>query len=303
MKGGRRHHYGAAALLREDRKPELFQVFMVTLTATIIIFFLDVTLVCFGTFFHRNPVIVSNVIGAIACVVLVRKKDTIAYFLPLGLSLICAIISSIVVGLLCYDLYGYFAYLYSNTRTYTNVVASESAAAVADAGRLVFATEAHVDVDDGVGFAGDDGERYCVAPVRDLVESNVVEFWAVGYGCCAWTGMFDCDQAGDPSAHGGIVVLDNLGLFGSMRSNRDRYDKARRKAEALFDLIPSTKPVYVRWVNEANLGMLISYYSEKSWIFIICATFLFTFLAAPCVWLVCQWSMGRSEALKMQSGP
>jgi hypothetical protein len=293
----------ALAAKRSPGSAEHFGIFMVTLCSSVVVFFLGAVLYNFGIFFHKNAVVTITALSLVACLMLIATRKSSAYFLPLGLVGVATVVCATVMGLFCYDAYGYFCYLYSNTRTYHNVVASENAAAVADAGRLIFASEAHVDVTNAVGYAAQDGNRYCVAPIRDMVEARTVEFWAVGYNCCGWMGQFDCDEAGAPSAHGGIVVLESLNLLGIISSNREQYDHARKKAEALYDLIPAIKPVYVRWVNEQNLDMLISYYYEKSWIFIVLATIFYTFLAGPSVFVLCRMVVPPLDAAAAASLP
>merc|ERR1719253_308704 len=138
---------------------------------------------------------------------------------------------------------------------------------------MTFALEAFVDQTKAVGYGAPNGVKYCVAPIRDMVKTTHVEFWAVGYDCCDWAGSFTCDGAGDSAARGGIVVFDNPGIFTT--SNRDYYDLARRKAEASYDLISAKKPIYVRWVKDDNLKMLQNFYEWRTAGFIILTTSLY----------------------------
>jgi hypothetical protein len=192
---------------------------------------------------------------------------------PLGTSCGAALILGGIFGLYCYDAYGFFAFIYNNARTYQNTVPSEPAASVADAGRMIFAEEAYVDQKAASGYAAPNGVTYCIAPVRDMVETTHIQFWAVGYDCCLWAGDFKCDDADAKDARGGIVVFDNPGIFTT--SNRDYYDFARRKAEASNDLISAKKPIYVRWVKETNLNMLKDFYAWRTTGFITATTCIY----------------------------
>lgn len=200
---------------------------------------------------------------------------------PIGYCCLVALIVGSVSGLYCFDSYGYFSFLYKNSRTYQNTVPSQPAASVADAGRMIFAEEAFVDQTKASGFAAANGYQYCVAPIRDMVKTAHVEFWAVGYDCCGWTGSFACDGATDPEARGGIVVFDNPGIFGTFTtSNRDYYDLARRKAEASYDLNSAKEPLYVRWVSNSDLNMLQKFYEWRTAGFIIFTTTAFAAASA-----------------------
>merc|ERR1719498_2082613 len=87
----------------------------------------------------------------------------------MGVICLCALILGSVLGLFCYDVYGYFSFIYRNSRSYQNLVPSQSAASVADAGRMTFASEAYVDQSSAVGYSARNGVTYCVAPIRDQI--------------------------------------------------------------------------------------------------------------------------------------
>jgi hypothetical protein len=207
-----------------------------------------------------------------------RSNNKMAILFPLGMVCACAVMAGTVGGLYCYDSYGIYSYFYANSRKYTNVVPSEPAAAVTDAGRLTFTDESSVDVTKAVGYAAENGNRYCAAPIKDNTETSHVEYWAVGFNCCGWEGEFNCDDSGDANSHAGIVVFDNNGWFSE--SNKDYYDDARKKAEAEFDLSSVDYPLYVRWVSEGNLDKLTNTYKVKAWTFIGFSTLFYTCLSA-----------------------
>jgi hypothetical protein len=189
-------------------------------------------------------------------------------------TLLVALFWGSLSGRICYDNFSYFMFMYSNSRTYYDVVPSMPAASVADAGRLVFAKEARVDKVSSVGYAGDDGKRYCVAPIRDMSDSVRVEYWAIGYDCCDWLGGFACGNAGDSEARGGARVFNHSGVFGQ-KLRMDHFESATRKAAATFDLIATDKPFYVYWVDNAALESLSGGFKLTAWIFILITTLVF----------------------------
>jgi hypothetical protein len=202
-----------------------------------------------------------------------------AWARPIALGSLVACILGSVAGIFCYDAYGYFSMIYANSRSYANTVPSQPAASVADAGRMTFAKEAFVDQTHASGYSAPNDVTYCVAPIRDMVETSHVEFWAVGYDCCGWSGSFQCDASEDAEARGGIVVFDNPGYL--VTSNKDYYDFARKKAEASYDLVSAKKPLYVRWVANENLDMMQKFYQGRVAAFIILTSLLYAFLSAP----------------------
>jgi len=204
----------------------------------------------------------------------IRKRGHV--WLPLGAGCLLASLAGSVAGLYIYDQYACFPAFYENSRIYTNVVPSQPSGAVADAGKITFSTETSVDTNHSVGFVSEQGQTYCVAPVRDKSNAGLIEFWAVGMGCCDSLGGFACDQSTDTSARAGIRVFDNSGFF--YDSRKDFYMKARKKAEAAFGFVSAELPMYVRWVREDNLDMLSDQYRTKA--FGVVFLFLVFYLAA-----------------------
>lgn len=245
--------------------------------------------ILFNTALYSSPNVVFSILFvlAVCCISgIVRERSlwgfsamTSAWVRPISVSCLAAAVLGSVFGLFCYDTYGFFSFIYRNSRTYSNTVPSEPAASVADAGRMVFASEAYIDVTAASGYAAQNRVTYCVAPIRDMVKTTHVEFWAVGYDCCGWSGSFTCDDAADAAARGGIVVFDNPGFFSD--SNRDYYDLARKKAEAQYDLVSAEKPIYVRWVKQENLGMLQKFYEGRSAAFVMLTALLYAFVTFP----------------------
>lgn len=199
--------------------------------------------------------------------------------LALGLLVLGGTLMGTVSGLFNFDQHAIFPVFYERSRRYDNVVPSEPSAAVADAGKVLFTSESFVDAAQGVGLIAESGTTYCAAPVRDGSPNAQVEFWATGIDCCPRMGTFNCDAAAEGGARAGIIVFDNNGYFGQARL--DFYDRARRKAEAQFGLQSSSaRPMFVRWVHEADLGMLETYYRRCGACFFVLASLGYLVLSA-----------------------
>lgn len=154
-----------------------------------------------------------------------------------------ALVAATVVGVFAY---GEFLGKYWNSRSshsFANVLPSEDAAGYADAGKLVFAEEARLDVSRALGYK--DVNVYCVAPVLDDAPLTEVQFWAVGVDCCEQRGSFDCDDAWDSDARSGVVVSPLHGWH-------SQYALAVRQAEHAFELASAPEPVFVRWVVDPD---------------------------------------------------
>ena len=78
--------------------------------------------------------------------------------------------------------------------SYLNVLPSESAAAHADAGKLLFSLDTKVDTSKTVGYRAK--HVYCVAPIMDYA-TTVIQYWAVGVDCCQGRGQFACGDVVD----------------------------------------------------------------------------------------------------------
>jgi len=239
--------------------------FWITWFLGVLVFAVVEGLFTFHYFGHSAVILTICFIGLTLCGVMISLRKTAPRFLPMALVCAFSILLGTFFGLYCFDTFQIFGNFYSSSREYTNVVPSVSAGSVADAGRLVFSAESSVDITRSISyFVGQ--TKYCIAPIRDLNEINKIEFWAVGVDCCGWEGNFVCDAASDASAHGGIVVYDNMGWF--QKSNRDFYVEAQKKAEAQFDLIAAEKPIYVRWVGDGELNSLAEKYKLDTQLFL-----------------------------------
>jgi len=277
-------------------------IFAAAFCAGLVTFFVVIVLFNFGLFFHQNEVIgLCEFVLIVNLAMVWNHRPSLERRSPLLLpAAVCsalAILLGSLLGTYCYDHYGYFNFMYANSRIYHNVVPSENAASMSDAGRVVFAPEAWVDRSKAAGYSKS-GTKYCAAPVRGLEEPRRVEFWAVGVDCCGTSGSFTCDaavgQAGgnataaaapkDGKEHGGVIVFDSPGLFGL--GMKARYDTARKKAEAAQQLITAEEYIYVRWVSLKEVDSLTATYSEHAWLFIWMATVAWTVVSIPFAWLM-----------------
>ncbi|CAK0871501.1 unnamed protein product, partial [Prorocentrum cordatum] len=203
--------------------------------------FISVSLL-FALAYHRHKEATWALLSfaTLALLVLVRwlDPDEKWQFYTVAMCLV-AIVAATVVGVFTY---GEFLGKYWNARgshSYANVLPSEDAAGYADAGKLVFAEEARLDVSRALGYK--DVNVYCVAPVLDDAPLAEVQFWAVGVDCCEQRGSFDCDDAWDSDARSGVVVSPLHGWH-------SQYALAVRQAEHAFELASAQEPVFVRWV-------------------------------------------------------
>lgn len=293
-------YYGATVPLKlgsglETGSPAI-AAFGVGLFGGILAFFLTVVLCTFCSFFYGNVVIGIFTIAALAFAYLIRSHHKGIWRLPLGCCGLASIFVGVLLGRYCYGAYGYFALRYSNSRTYSNVDPAQRAASVADAGRIAFAAEAHVDAGRSAGYAAPDGLTYCAAPVLGLGQPGRVDFWAVGTDCCGTYGAFDCNDASDSSARGGAVVFDGpgsgplgtvFGTRGGVAGARVHFAVARRKALAALGpaVVSANDALLVRWVRTRHLAMLPRYYAEQAWTFIAVATSVYAGLSAPLAWV------------------
>mmetsp|Transcript_35324 Transcript_35324/g.77368 ORF Transcript_35324/g.77368 Transcript_35324/m.77368 type:complete len:289 (+) Transcript_35324:115-981(+) len=170
-------------------------------------------------------------------------------YLTLGVCLLLATFLGSMLGMWTYQTYTKVYFAYSEYREYNNVIASESAAAHADAGKIVFAKGTRVDTMKAVGYK--DGSTYCVAPISDSAMTGRVEFWAVGVDCCAAREDIWCDSARDGDARSGVVSLDYSGFMDVIQESKyDMYQKAVKVAESQFDIVSSPDAMFVRWVRD-----------------------------------------------------
>jgi len=170
--------------------------------------------------------------------------------------------AEVVMGILCLTavMIGLVVGLYSVLRSlneyhrlsqgasYFNVLPTESADSKLDATTLDFTSNTLVDVQRAYGYV-DAAEMlpttYCVAPVSngEAKSDDRIHYWAAGTDCCESRGNFQCGAAGDPSAHGAIVLPKSV-----QQSNG--FARAVRGAEHAYGLTASDSFLLVRWSRD-----------------------------------------------------
>mmetsp|Transcript_34130 Transcript_34130/g.91062 ORF Transcript_34130/g.91062 Transcript_34130/m.91062 type:complete len:309 (-) Transcript_34130:109-1035(-) len=208
--------------------------------------------------------IIWSIVGELACVFLLTPaaRQRFRVSVPLGIMCLPAFLLGSLVGSYLFDGFAIFPHFYQNSRTYTNVVPSQPAAAVSDAGKLTFTAESYADVENSISYQAENGVKYCVAPIHDGGSISTIQFWAVGINCCDQVGGFTCDDAITPGVHSGARIFDSHGWFKS--ANFVEYERARSKAESEYGLPKGHNPIYVRWLTEANLNKVSSHYSQTT---------------------------------------
>jgi len=183
-----------------------------------------------------------------------------SWFLFLGLLGLFAVSNACLFGSFNYWTHMFQYWSYDENRAYSNVLPTQPAASVADAGKIIFSNTARVDTTRAVGYK--QGTVYCVAPILDDTQLDRVEFWAAGIDCCPSRGDFNCDDTFNPKAKSGVVILDTTGgdagvhtggagaTFTMFPPKRDFYMAAVREAEANFQLTSAEHPLFVRWVAD-----------------------------------------------------
>lgn len=156
----------------------------------------------------------------------------------------------------------------SQGRSYKDVSPGASASSHADAGTILFKNGTVLDDSKAVGLRLY-GRTYCAAPVSTKQAASAqpeagapgpaVQFWAVGLDCCEKRGNFNCDDAGDADAKGGVALYaPDDGEEALMRQIfaprifRKGYARAIEGATALYGLQSASSPVLVRWVKEPD---------------------------------------------------
>lgn len=171
-----------------------------------------------------------------------------------GIFLLFVVSIGIYVGRLNYYRNGFQHFSSAYGRTYTNVLPTEKADAHTDAGKLYFHSSAVLDWKRAYGYLLH-GTTYCAAPIHlDGIKTpaeRTAEFWAVGTNCCGDKGTeFDCDDAKENIAHGGVVFHDRGGQWMIMPSPYDHYHTAVKASAETHKLIAPERPILVRWAKE-----------------------------------------------------
>lgn len=166
----------------------------------------------------------------------------------LGTLILFAAFEGVVAGLYNYQKNIYPYYAYDEFRHYTDVLPSELAASHRDAGMIVFAAEARVEVTMPVGFKA--GSVYCVAPIMDNSPAGTpIQYWAIGKDCCHKRSKYKCDSALDPAARSGVVFHEGGILAGE---DKRIFMLGVHESEAEYGLVSAANPILVSWVRNPN---------------------------------------------------
>jgi len=172
------------------------------------------------------------------------------WYVFFGVLCMLAGLTATFVGLYIYFGYTFQFYKLGGLRTYSNVLPAEPADSHADAGKIFFTADSKVDITRAVGFQAQGGV-YCVAPILDETQIARVNYWAVGRDCCNSRASFNCDEAWNPDAHAGAVIVDT-GAPQVSFNQLDFYMKGTKEAAALYDLASADNPIFVRWVLDPS---------------------------------------------------
>lgn len=172
---------------------------------------------------------------------------TTAFFM--GALCFVATVSAAALGYYNYHTNMFPYWSLSSEGEYINLMPTDPAVAHADAGKVVFTDLTRVDSTRAVGYK--DGTTYCVAPIMDDSPMTKVEYWAVGEDCCPGRADFNCDDAWDPKARSGVVIMDVNATF--MPRVRPYYKEAVKIAEATYDIASAKEPLFVRWVADPEI--------------------------------------------------
>jgi len=241
------HGTGSRAAPRRAKANEGSMMMMGNIVLIIVpwLLFVGISMLYAFLYHHSREIVWLASIACVALAAMFMSMDRMHgnWYPFLGMLSLVAVLSGNICGMYNYSEYMLQYWAYNQNRSYTNVLPSEPAAAHADAGKIEFAGSARIDTTKAVGYKS--GDTYCVAPVMDETQTSRVEYWAAGIGCCKQRADFSCDQAADPTAHSGVVILDSNSFF---TSSRDFFKLAVKQAEAQYDIVSAPEPLFVRWV-------------------------------------------------------
>jgi hypothetical protein len=170
------------------------------------------------------------------------------FYMFVGVLVVVATANGVMSGLSIHARFYMPYYSYKNRPVYSDVLATEPAAAVADGGLIGFANNAIVDTIRMGNRMSPRGNRFCVAPILDESQQTQAEFWAVGMDCCSGRVAFYCDDVLDADARTGAVVFDTKSMFA--QDPYPEFIKAVKQAAARSQIELPKDPVLVRWVKD-----------------------------------------------------
>lgn len=164
----------------------------------------------------------------------------------------------LIIGLLVYSDHMYHYWKISDRSLYQNVLPSSPSKGYDDAGRMYFALDSVIDVENSLGFKV--GSSYCVAPIVSGDVTSKVSFWAVGIDCCTARAQFTCPHVADPYAHGGAVIMDAHPL--SLQVDKKMmFTHAAKQAASVYSLVISDDPIFVQWDVDPD-SIMTGYYNS-----------------------------------------
>lgn len=205
-------------------------------------------------------------------------------------------------------IYGTFTVPFLNLRnmdTYYDVDPSTMPSQqIMDAGRILFTHGASLNLAQSTGFrVSRNVQTFCVAPIAAAPDSEdaqtTYEFWAVGVNCCSGVeaGDFTCGEANNPSAHGGLRLLDEN------EDERPFYRLAVQQAESAFGL-SAPQPIFLTWMQDP-VGHVNAFY-DRSWTIYLVGVWSYlvfqTFLATA-AWTFTFKESGGASGLLFAAGP
>mmetsp|Transcript_18447 Transcript_18447/g.41369 ORF Transcript_18447/g.41369 Transcript_18447/m.41369 type:complete len:333 (+) Transcript_18447:130-1128(+) len=215
-----------------------------------------------GRFYHHWPcwvLLCLTMAAAKALFVLVLFRGE-RWQRWLGQLLLVAACTGAVAGIHVYYSHLIFYYYYQEAPRFAEVGAWRPAALLSDAGMLRFTSDTRIDAAQSVGYQSADlGVTLCVAPIVDgaMGPSDSVSFFAVGEGCCAWRGRFDCDDASDATARAGLLLPQVYGLNSPLAAwaledpvRREGFMDAVHLQQAQYGTAVSEKPRLLRWTRD-----------------------------------------------------
>jgi len=241
-------------LLAQSGKPEDPQTMREILTLGFAVPYISFLMVViswtFLTFFVPQAVYTMTVVPTVFAICLL----SINRYRQHGIFLLFVVSIGVYLGRLNYYRNAFQYYSSEHGRTYTNVLPTEKAGAHTDAGKMYFHHSAVLDKTHGKGYLLH-GTTYCAAPIHlagnTTAAERTAEFWAVGINCCGDTGLnFECDDAKEASAHGGVVFHDRGGQWMIMPSPYDHFNTAVQAAAETHRLLAPERPIFVRWAKD-----------------------------------------------------
>jgi len=207
-------------------------------------------IVCLFTFVYAEfgTVVWALVICSVGISVLLAGLYTMSrrlFHLTLGFLCLIGCILGFLVGMLIHESYMEEHSRLQKGSRYHNVQPAELATSHADAVFLSFSVGSAIDTVHAVGFKKSDN-TYCAAPILDGTEAdNQVQYWAVGVDCCLERGDFECDDAKDPKARGGVVLLED-------DDDMDHFKSALFQVEKAHGLAAPKTALFLRWTSDPN---------------------------------------------------